>query len=41
MGWSRPEIMVYTAHLRRHISDPKVQAWFLRRVVYGRKPETA
>jgi hypothetical protein len=41
MGWTPEEIAVYAAHMRRELSDPKIQPWFLRRVVYGRKPETS
>ncbi|KAL2258673.1 hypothetical protein VTK26DRAFT_7948 [Humicola hyalothermophila] len=41
MGWSHAEIQVYIAHLRRQIRTPGLRPWFLRRVVYARKPENA
>ncbi|KAK4240966.1 hypothetical protein C8A03DRAFT_12786 [Achaetomium macrosporum] len=41
MGWKPEEIKVYIAHLRREVRDRSIQPWFLRRVVYGRKPEAA
>ncbi|KAK3343513.1 S-adenosyl-L-methionine-dependent methyltransferase [Lasiosphaeria hispida] len=39
MGWSREEIGVYVAHLRRQLRDTKVHGYVLTRAVYGRKPE--
>ncbi|KAM7211100.1 Demethylmenaquinone methyltransferase [Rhypophila decipiens] len=39
MGWSREEIQVYIAHLRRQVRDPNVHSWYLHRIVYARKPE--
>ncbi|GAB1320927.1 hypothetical protein MFIFM68171_11137 [Madurella fahalii] len=39
MGWTREQIAVYIAHLRRQLRDPKVHAYFLMRCVYGRKPK--
>lgn len=41
MGWSREETLVYCAHLRRQIRDPDLHPYFIRRIVYARKPETA
>jgi hypothetical protein len=41
MGWSPTEVKVYVAHLRREVFDKNVESYFTRRVVYGRKPETA
>jgi hypothetical protein len=38
MGWSRTEIQVYLAHLRRQVRDNKVHSWYRQRVAYGRKP---
>jgi hypothetical protein len=40
MGWSREEIQVYLAHLRRQMRDRTLHTWYPHRVVYGRKPET-
>ncbi len=38
MGWSKDEIHVYIAHLRRQLRDRSVHAYFRMRVVYGQKP---
>ena len=38
MGWSKEEIHVYIAHLRRQLRDKNVHAYFNMRVVYGQKP---
>lgn len=40
-GWSKEEITVYTARLRREIANPRIHAYFNSQVIYGRKPETA
>ena len=39
MGWSREEVQVYTAHLRRQLNNKNVHGYFRMRVVYGRKSE--
>lgn len=39
MGWSKEEIAVYIAHLRKQLRDPNVHGYGLMRVVYARKPE--
>ncbi|KAJ4289321.1 hypothetical protein N0V88_007072 [Collariella sp. IMI 366227] len=39
MGWSPVETQVYCAHLRRQLRQPGVNPYFIRRIVYGRKPE--
>ncbi|KAK4171669.1 Phosphomethylethanolamine N-methyltransferase [Triangularia setosa] len=41
MGWSKEEVGVYVAHLRRQLRDPNVHAYCLMRCVYGRKPQPA
>lgn len=38
MGWSKEEIQVYIAHLRRQLKDTKIHPYYRHRVVYGRKP---
>jgi len=38
MGWSPEEVLVFVAHLRRQLHDPKVHPWAGHRVVYGRRP---
>ena len=39
LGWSREEIQVYLAHLRREVRSGKVHGYYKQRVVWGRKPE--
>lgn len=38
IGWSREEIQVYIAHLRREMRSGKYHALFKQRAVWGRKP---
>ena len=38
-GWSREEIQVYVAHLRREIRTGNFYPYYFQRVVWGRKPE--
>ncbi|KAI1432557.1 S-adenosyl-L-methionine-dependent methyltransferase [Xylaria sp. CBS 124048] len=38
LGWTREEIAVYAAHLRRELRNPNFHAWYPKRVVVGRKP---
>lgn len=40
-GWSREQVLVYIAHLRRELRDPSIHGYFRLRVVWGRKPEEA
>ncbi|KAK7734302.1 hypothetical protein SLS53_007952 [Cytospora paraplurivora] len=40
-GWSREEILVYIAQLRREIRSGKHHAYFKVKAVWGRKPESA
>ena len=39
MGWSKDEIQVYAAHLRKEMKSGKFHAYYPQRVVVGRKPE--
>ncbi|KAI2639258.1 S-adenosyl-L-methionine-dependent methyltransferase [Xylaria nigripes] len=38
LGWSRQEVTIFLARVRKEIRDPKIQPYFLIEVVYGRKP---
>ncbi|KAI1363285.1 S-adenosyl-L-methionine-dependent methyltransferase [Xylaria arbuscula] len=38
LGWTREEIAVYAAHLRRELRSPQYHAYYPQRVVLGRKP---
>ncbi|KAJ8127615.1 hypothetical protein O1611_g6021 [Lasiodiplodia mahajangana] len=38
LGWTREEIAVYAAHLRRELRSPNFHAYYPQRVVIGRKP---
>lgn len=38
-GWSKKEIMVYAAHLRREIRNSAIHGYYSVKVVWGRKPE--
>ncbi|KAI0538717.1 S-adenosyl-L-methionine-dependent methyltransferase [Xylaria digitata] len=38
LGWTREEITVYAAHLRRELRSPNFHAYYPQRVVVGRKP---
>ncbi|KAI0440790.1 S-adenosyl-L-methionine-dependent methyltransferase [Xylaria telfairii] len=38
LGWTREEIAVYAAHLRRELRSPHCHAYYPQRVVVGRKP---
>ncbi|KUI55877.1 Phosphoethanolamine N-methyltransferase 3 [Cytospora mali] len=40
VGWSREEILVYIAQLRREIRSGKHHAYFKVKAVWGRKPES-
>lgn len=40
-GWTREEILVYIAHLRREIRSAKYHPYFKVKAVWGRKPEHA
>ncbi|EEU38760.1 uncharacterized protein NECHADRAFT_95105 [Fusarium vanettenii 77-13-4] len=38
-GWSREEVSVYAARLRREMRNSKIHAYFRMKVVWGKKPE--
>lgn len=38
-GWSKEEIMVYAAHLRREIRNSAIHGYYSVKAVWGRKPE--
>ena len=37
-GWSKEEIMVYLAQLRREVKSGKYHAYYNQKIVWGRKP---
>jgi len=37
-GWTREEVQVYIAHLRREIRSGKKHAWYWQKVAVARKP---
>ena len=39
LGWSKEEVQVYVAKLRREIRSLKYRPWYWQKVVWGRKPE--
>ncbi|KAK4242237.1 S-adenosyl-L-methionine-dependent methyltransferase [Achaetomium macrosporum] len=41
LGWSREQVTVYIAHLRRELRSLKHHVCYWQKVVWGRKPETA
>lgn len=40
-GWSRDEIQVYIATLRRELRSGEHHAYYRQKVVWGRKPEAS
>lgn len=40
-GWTKEEVAVFIAHLRREIRSGKHHAYFKIKAVWGRKPESA
>lgn len=38
LGWTREEIQVYVAHLRRELLSGRNYPYFFQKVVWGRKP---
>ncbi|KAH7148980.1 S-adenosyl-L-methionine-dependent methyltransferase [Dactylonectria estremocensis] len=38
-NWTKEEVQVYIAHLRREIRDKEKHAWFWQKIVWARKPE--
>ncbi len=41
IGWTRDEILVYIAKLRREVKSGKHHGYYKQKVVWGRKPESA
>ncbi|SPO04373.1 related to methyltransferase [Cephalotrichum gorgonifer] len=41
LGWSREEVTVFAAHVRRELYSPKTHPWYRQKVVLGRKPLVA
>lgn len=39
LKWSKEEVQVYIAHLRREFRAGKFHAYYWQKVVWGRKPE--
>lgn len=39
LGWTRDEITVYLAHLKRELRSPKIHAYYRQKVLWARKPE--
>ncbi|KAK0631293.1 S-adenosyl-L-methionine-dependent methyltransferase [Immersiella caudata] len=39
MGWTKEEVTVYVAHLRRQLRDKRVHSYVRYRCIYARKPE--
>lgn len=39
LGWTKEEVSVYCAQLRREIRSGKFHPFYRQRVVYARKPE--
>ncbi|KEZ42012.1 hypothetical protein SAPIO_CDS6407 [Scedosporium apiospermum] len=40
LGWTREEIQVYIAHLRREVRSGKIHAYYRQNIIWGRKPES-
>jgi hypothetical protein len=38
LGWTKEEVAVYSAHLRREIRDHSIHGYYNVKVVWGRKP---
>jgi len=41
LGWKPEETQAYIALLRKELNNPKRNLYYVRRVVYGRKPEAS
>ena len=39
LGWTREEVQVYIAHLRREIRSNQYRPYSVQKVVWGRKPK--
>ncbi|CAI4217645.1 unnamed protein product [Parascedosporium putredinis] len=40
-GWTKEEVAVYTAQLRRELRSRKHHVWYWQKIVWGRKPESS
>ena len=40
-GWTKEEVQVYAAHLRRELRSKKQHVWYWQKIVWGRKPEAS
>lgn len=40
-GWSKEEVIVYLAQLRREIRSKKHHGYYRQKVVWGRKPDSS
>ena len=38
LGWSKEEVTVYCALLRRDVKDPRIHGYYKVKVVWGQKP---
>ncbi|PKS08413.1 hypothetical protein jhhlp_005124 [Lomentospora prolificans] len=38
-GWTKEEVAVYAAHLRREMNNPAIHGYYRVKVVWGKKPE--
>lgn len=38
LGWTRDEVLIFVAHVRKDMRDQKIHAYWPIFVVYGRKP---
>ena len=41
IGWTREELTVYIAHMRREVRSGRHHGFYWQKVVWGRKPESA
>lgn len=39
LGWSKEEVQVYVANVRREVRSLSYRPWYWQKVVWGRKPE--
>lgn len=39
IGWSKEEVIVYAAQIRRELRDRSIHGYYRVKVVWGRKPE--
>ncbi len=38
LGWTREEILVYIAHMKREVRSGKCHPYYRQKVVWGRRP---